>query len=167
MSSNHHIQNISDAIKIDIMNNHVEPAYKKDIIDLLQGKRCWRITGQTFETISKIFVAIGSIVSFASGIYNKTYLSFIAGTISTISLATLQFASFGFTENKKQASELNTLLNNINIKSMPIITRNIETNFRQTNEYKNNMDLNIQNGIHTAIIRDYNGLSNKENDTQD
>lgn len=131
------IQNISESTKLDIMSNYVEPAYKQDVIELLQGKRCWRITAQTFETISKVFVAVGSIVSFASGVYNEPNLSFIAGTISTVSLATLQFASFGFRENKKQSSALNTLLSNIDIKAMPVIDRSSDATFRQSSQTDN------------------------------
>lgn len=138
MSTTQSIQNISEQTKLDIMVNHVEPAYKKDVIELLQGKRCWKTTGKTFETISKIFVAFGSIISFAAGVYNEPNLSFIAGSISTISLATLQFASFSFTENKKQSSELNTLLNFINIKPIPLMDRNMETTFRQTLKTEDN-----------------------------
>jgi hypothetical protein len=121
------ISSISPDVKLEIMTKHIEPAYKKDIIDLLHGKRCWRITGQTFETISKVFVAVGSIVSFAAGVYNETNLSFIAGAISTFSLATLQFSSFSYRENKKQSSELNTLLKNINIAAIPNLERSAES----------------------------------------
>jgi len=131
------ISNISNEVKVDIMSNHIEPAYKKDVIELLKGKRCWRLTGQIFETISKIFVAVGSIVSFASGVYGETTLSFIAGSISTFSLATLQFASFSYKENKKQSNELNTLLKNIQLATLPSIGRSVDdsiyaTNARQT-----------------------------------
>jgi hypothetical protein len=138
MSTNQTIHHISPDVKLDILNNYVEPAYKKDVVDLLHGKRCWKITGQTFETISKVFVAIGSIVSFAAGVYNEPNLSFIAGSISTISLATLQFASFSFRENKKQSQELNTLLNHINLQTIPVIERNTEATFRQSTQTQDN-----------------------------
>jgi hypothetical protein len=79
-----------------------------------------------------VFVAVGSIVSFAAVVYNEPDLSFIAGSISTVSLATLQFESFGVQENKKQSSALNTLLRNIDIKTMPIVDNGAEHTLRQT-----------------------------------
>lgn len=154
MSTTQPIHNISEQIKIDIMVNHVEPAYKKDVIELLEGKRCWKTTGKTFETISKVFVAFGSIISFAAGVYNLPNLSFIAGSISTISLATLQFASFSFTENKKQSSELNTLLNFINIKPIPLMNRNTETTFRQTVKAEDIDTNTIAYNEHNAIMKE-------------
>jgi len=120
------IPKVSIDTKVEIMSKYVEPAYKKDVKELIHGKRCWRITGQSFETISKVFVAIGSIISFAAGVYNETNLSFIAGAVSTFSLATLQFASFSYKENKKQSTELNTLLKNIDLATIPVIDRSVD-----------------------------------------
>lgn len=117
---------VSDEIKDIIVRNHVEPNYIRDIDDLFDGKRNWKRVGQTFETASKALVAVGGIVSFAAGFFNEYYLSFIAGAISTISLATLQFSSFGYKESKKQSIELNTNLKRLKIEEVPINDRNAD-----------------------------------------
>lgn len=118
---------ISEQVRIKIVKEYVEPMYLEDVVELIDGKKCWRRTGQIFETISKAFVAIGSIVSFAAGIYDYPTLSYISGSISVISLATLQFSSFSYNENKKQSNELNVLLKKLNLDTVPVLERDANT----------------------------------------
>jgi hypothetical protein len=115
--------NISDEIKERIVRNYIEPSYQHDIHKLIEGKKNWKLVGQIFETISKAFVAIGGIVSFAAGSYNNYNLSFVAGAISTISLATLSFSSFGYKEQKKHGLELNNILKKLKLDEVPINER--------------------------------------------
>jgi hypothetical protein len=122
-----HLQ-VSDEIKDIIVRNHIEPNYVEDIRLLFKGKRDWKLVGQVFETTSKALVALGGIVSFAAGFFDEYYLSFVAGAISTISLATLQFSSFGYKEAKKQSHELNTNLKKLKIDEVPVYDRNVEDN---------------------------------------
>jgi len=75
-----------------------------------------------------VFVAISGILSFSSGYFEDPILSLLAGSISTISLAMLQFSSFSYIQNKKQSVELNLLLQKINVDTVPIIERNLESN---------------------------------------
>lgn len=112
---------IRDAIKLQIVQNLIEPYYIHDIESKIRGKKCWKKTGQIFETLSKVLVAVGGIISFSSGYYKDETLSFFAGTISTLSLATLQFASFAYSENKKQGQELNVLLKKLDLDIVPIV----------------------------------------------
>jgi len=114
---------ISDEIKIKIVHDLIEPFYVNDIKSIIKNKKCWKLSGQVFETISKILVAIGGIVSFSSGYFNDPILSFFAGSISTLSLATLQFASFAYMENKKQGQDLNILLKKLNIDIVPVLEK--------------------------------------------
>lgn len=117
---------ISDETKLFIVHNLVEPSYKSEIKNMIEGKKCWRITGQVFETVSKLMVAMSGIFSFSSGYYSNTTLSFIAGSISCVSLALLQFSSFSYSENKKQSMELNVLLKKLDIDTIPVISRNTD-----------------------------------------
>ena len=70
---------ISDEIKIKIVHELIEPFYVNDIKSIIKNKKCWKLSGQVFETVSKILVAIGGIVSFSSGYFNDPILSFFAG----------------------------------------------------------------------------------------
>jgi hypothetical protein len=117
---------IRDAVRSQIVHELIEPYYIEDIHSKIKGKRCWKKTGQIFETASKILVALGGILSFSSGYYKDPTISFFAGSVSTLSLATLQFASFAYMENKKQSQELNILLKNLDLDTVPIIEHNIQ-----------------------------------------
>ena len=116
---------IRDCVKVKIVQELIEPFYVDDIKSMIRGKKCWKLTGQLFETISKVLVALGSILSFSSGYFEDPLLSFLAGSISTLSLATLQFASFAFLENKRQGQDLNVLLKKLDLDVVPILEQHV------------------------------------------
>ena len=118
---------IRDTIKIKIVHELIEPFYLDDIKSMIRGKKYWKLSGQIFETVSKILVAIGGIMSFSSGYFNDPMLSFLAGSISTLSLATLQFSSFAYVENKKQGQDLNVLLKKLNLDVIPVLERRTDS----------------------------------------
>jgi hypothetical protein len=111
---------ISDDLKRDIILHLVEPNYKSDISSSLKLKKTFKNLGLTFETLSKFFVGVSSITSFASGIYKYQVLSFIAGTSSVVSLVLLQYSSFSYRESKKITTEINNTLKKLNIDTIPI-----------------------------------------------
>ena len=115
--------NIGENIKVHIVKEFIEPMYVRDVSNAIKTKKCWKVTGQIFETMSKVLVAIGGIISFSSGYYSNPTLAFAAGTVSTVSLAMLQFSSFSYGENKKQSSELNILLTKLDIDTIPELNR--------------------------------------------
>jgi hypothetical protein len=111
---------ISDDLKNDILTNLVEPQYKKDIIRDLKLRKKFKNYGLFFETLSKFFVGVGSIVSFSSGIYKIQLLSFVAGTASVVSLVLLQYSSFSYREYKKISMGINEMLKKLNITTLSI-----------------------------------------------
>lgn len=115
-----------------VINNLVEPYYKEAIKGTINGKKIWRIVGISLETISKILVAAGSIVSFSAGYYHDDTLSFVSGSISCMSLAMLQLSSFSYKENKKQSQELNTLLKKLNLDTVPVLDRQTQQSCMQS-----------------------------------
>jgi len=114
---------IGDDTRKYIIDKLVEPYYKSTVANTIHGKTCWRRTGITFETVSKVMVALGSIMSFSAGYYHDDTLSFISGSISCLSLACLQFSSFSYKENKKQGDELNVLLKKLKLDTVPALAR--------------------------------------------
>ena len=110
---------ISNELKKDILVNLIEPSYKSDIASSLNLKKKFKFFGLTFETLSKLFLGIASITSFASGIYKYQLLSFFAGTSSVISLVLLQYSGFSYRESKKITTEINNTLKKLNISSIP------------------------------------------------
>jgi hypothetical protein len=116
---------VGENIKVQIMKDLIEPMYISDVKSAIKEKRCWKVTGQVFETLSKVLVAVGGIISFSSGYYSNPTLGFVAGSVSTVSLAMLQFSSFSYGQNKKQSSELNILLTKLDIDTVPELSREV------------------------------------------
>ena len=133
MSTSADTLKISDDTRVYIIDELIEPYYKKVIKNTIEGRQCWRRTGIAFETISKIMVAFGSILSFSAGVYQDQTLSFVSGSVSCLSLAFLQFSSFSYKENKKQSEELNVLLKTLGLETIPVLER---TNNKQTSQDK-------------------------------
>jgi hypothetical protein len=111
---------IGDELKEIIMRQLIEPSYYGDVNETIKGRKCWRVSGHVFESLSKILLAASGVISFAAGVYDDKIMSFIAGTLSTISLATFQFSLYSFKQHKKNSMELNLLLEKINIETVPI-----------------------------------------------
>lgn len=111
---------IGSILKEQIFKDLIEPSYYSDINETLKGRKCWRRAGHLFESLSKILLAVSSVLSFAAGVYDDKILSFIAGTISTVSLATFQFSLYSMKMHKRNSFELNQLLEQIDIEPLPV-----------------------------------------------
>jgi len=140
---------IRDSVKTKIVQELIEPSYRDDIENMISGKKCWKLTGQIFETISKILVAVGSIISFSSGYFNDPLLGFLAGSISTMSLATLQFSSFAYIENKKQGQDLNVLLKKLNLDVIPVLEQN-HGDIQQIQQTRRSYYTNVPKSLETV-----------------
>lgn len=144
------MSNISEIVINDIKNRLVEPSYKSEIERLLLEKKNWKKSGQVFEVSSKVFLAVGSIVSFAAGFYQDIpIISFVSGSISVISLSLLQFSSFCYLEHKRQSNELNIWLKKLGLEPLPVVSRDINNdsdNYRgQCSDKRNSIDINAIN----------------------
>jgi membrane protein DedA with SNARE-associated domain len=129
---------VSEQLKSDILVNLVEPQYKNDVTRNLKLRKKFKNYGLCFETLSKFFLGVSSVVSFASGIYKYQVLSFLSGTSSVISLVLLQYSSFSYRESKKLSIELNEILKKLNISTFNIENisnadslENIEPQFKE------------------------------------
>ena len=142
---------VSENIKVHIVKEFIEPMYINDVKNSIKGKKCWKLTGQIFETMSKILVAIGGIISFSSGYYSNPTLGFVAGSVSTVSLAMLQFSSFSYGENKKQSSELNILLTKLDIDTIPELNRDVDKNDDSKNDNSKNINNDEINSLKKII----------------
>lgn len=123
--------------KTHIVNNIIKPNYIDEIHESTKHRTMWKKRAMRFETCSKMFIGVGSITSFASGVYGYQTLSFISGAISTLSLVLLQYANFSYKESKKATSDLNILLDNIGIKKVPELntTTQEEANFKEASPH--------------------------------
>jgi hypothetical protein len=111
---------IGELLKEEILKSLVEPYYYSDVNETIKGRKCWRISGHVFESMSKILLAVSGVLSFAAGVYDDKILSFVAGTLSTVSLATFQFSLYSMKMHKKNSYELNQLLEKLDIETLPV-----------------------------------------------
>ena len=98
------------SLQDEITNKIINPNYIEEIKQFISGRKSWRTYGIICESFSKLFLGVGTILSFSSGIYSNTWFSFMAGSSSTTSLILLQFSNFAYKESKKNTEELNILL---------------------------------------------------------
>ena len=123
-----------------ILTQHIESGYIKDVEEGLRDRRCYNTAGKAFETLSKILIAFGGILSFSSGYYNNPNLGFAAGSVSTVSLACLQFSSFCYKESKKNGESVNAILHELHIQTLPEPSDQQQPN-RSTKHQKVNIHL--------------------------
>ena len=104
----------------DIQVDVIQTSIREEISEFLRSRIRWRTIGIYMETTSKLMLGCTSIIAFATSIYPcNSYLSFIAGTVSTLSLVSLQFANYSFRESKLSTENLNILLSKMNVESVP------------------------------------------------
>jgi hypothetical protein len=156
---------VGENIKVQIMKDLIEPMYISDVKSAIKEKKCWKFTGQVFETLSKVLVAVGGIISFSSGYYSNPTLGFVAGSVSTVSLAMLQFSSFSYGQNKKQSSELNILLTKLDIDTVPELSR--EVLFKSDDDSKTMDATDSKDGHEEKKVSDSTMIEKDTNEHQD
>jgi len=117
--SYYNVFHISDKTKEIIVTELVEPNYKNEIQENMALVKYFRRFGLIFESASKIFVGVSSILSFSAGIYQITELSFMAGVSNVISLVFIQFSSYAYRESKKNESILSGIFKKMDKSSPP------------------------------------------------
>jgi len=105
--------------KESIVLKIIQPNYINEINSFIGSRNHWRYTGIVFETTSKVCMGVGTVLSFSSGVFSSNIMSFIAGTVSTLSLVCMQFSSFCYHESKKSTEELNVLLDKLKLDTIP------------------------------------------------
>ena len=133
---------VSNILKDKIIKSLLEPYYYDDIDTILKKIKYYEIVENIFEVISKILVCLGGTLSFASGFYNTPTLSFISGSFSTISLATFQYSVFCSKQTKNNVIKLNSILKDLDIKSINI---QVVTPENSNNEQKVDSVNNVNN----------------------
>lgn len=84
----------------------VLPNIQKVVESLVKNKTIWQKVSIVTETLSQICSSIATVLSFSSGIYNYTILSFLAGTINIISLLLLLFSNYSDKKYRQCIAEL-------------------------------------------------------------
>jgi len=149
-------------IRIKIIQDIIAPNYYEDVSELINSREKWRRVSNWFETIGKILMALSTIVAFASGYYNFQILSFIAGSLGTISMACQQFSIYSVNESKERNNQVNKILKDLNIKRLKDLT-DVDDNSSDKTKKNNNL-INLDNSD-TTYNSDNSNNSNKSNNS--
>ena len=82
--------------------------YEKDVDDSIAARYTCRKTGHILEVISQILSLGSTILAFSAGFYDIKMLSFIAGCLGSLSLATLKTSAFALNGRKSKMSSCAT-----------------------------------------------------------
>jgi hypothetical protein len=110
-------------IKKDI----IEKSYYSDVKFNIRWKSYWKIIADVSETFAHIFTGVSAILAFASGFFNYTLLSFIAGCFGTGALVLLKFSSYAIAQSKERTQQVNLILDKLGIVDIPDITSVVTT----------------------------------------
>ena len=115
------VMHVSDELRHDLVRSHIEPFYRSVVERAISAKFFWRTSAIILEATSKVLIASAGVVSFGTGYFvnSKDTLSFTSGTLSCLSLACIQCASFAHGEHNKQLDELNHILRELRINTIP------------------------------------------------
>ena len=120
------IIHVSDNLRRELMDEYIEPYYKKLIIETLDARSVYKKVGMIFETTSKLCIALSSILSFSTG-YSETntqYFAATSGSIGCLSLGLMQIASYAYKEQVRQSKELNSILKKLRLETIPVERHN-------------------------------------------
>ena len=113
----------------------IEISYYDDVKKGLHYRYKWKKIGDITEAIAKIVSGLSVVFAFASGFFNISYLSFIAGCLGTLSLVLLQFSSYAFKESSERTRQINKILSKLGISSLvDIIEKKEDTDYIEPND---------------------------------
>ena len=107
------------------IQNKVNSTYEKDIDYSISARYTCRKTGHILEVISQLLSLGSTILAFSAGFYDDKMLSFIAGCLGSLSLATLKTSAFALKESKERTASLNKLLIKLNLGTIPEIVEDM------------------------------------------
>ena len=99
----------------------IKGIYEKDVNDNISARYTCRKTGHILEVVSQLFSLGSTILAFSAGFYDIKLLSFIAGCLGSLSLATLKTSAFALKESKERTNALNILLEKLGLTTIPDI----------------------------------------------
>lgn len=129
-----------------IKNNLINPTYYADIKKSLRGSEFWKSVADVSETFSKVIAGGSTILAFASGFYQITTLSFLAGCLGTTSLLLLHFSAYSYAESKDKIFRVDKILKILGVKNIEtlekinIVDDIIETKINTAEDLKGKTD---------------------------
>jgi hypothetical protein len=101
----------------------LQASIERDVNDLIYWKFRFRKLGDFCESISQLTTLSATVVAFYAGYDDNSFLSFIAGSLGSVSLALLKASSYSHDEARERTKQLNILLQSSDFHhEIPVIT---------------------------------------------
>lgn len=140
----------------------INDRYLLDIESGLTGRTCYKVAGDACETTGHILVGAAALVAFASGTWNINYLSYIAGSISILSVSLLKLSSYFQRESRERTDMLNLILSKLKIDNIVDISFDSSNDIRSISNVKiNTASINTVPVNNHAPINDDHPADNK------
>ena len=111
-------KSLNEELKNKIKTDLIIPAYYKDIKSNLSGRYSWKTIGDVSDTAAKILSGCSTILAFSAGFFSIQILPFLSGMIGVTSLVCLQFSSYSMKESKERTTEVNLILNQLDMSNI-------------------------------------------------
>ena len=105
----------------------------------LMSRSRWKIIGDVCETIGHILIGIAAILAFTVSIFDISYLSFISGFTSGLSVVLLKFSSYAMKFSKEQTDVVNLILTKLDLET--IVDISSEPHIKEINRQLNISEL--------------------------
>ena len=102
-----------DAPTREFIENLVSYSYKRDVSDTVYGRFSWRKWSNAGEAASKILAGASTMLACAAGVYSSDSLSFVAGSLGTISLVCMTLSAYAAKESRERTDQLNAVLEHV------------------------------------------------------
>jgi len=104
-----------------IVKDILQPAYIKDIKDVLIGRYRWRKISMSLFVIAVILKEVAMVVTFLTAVQSQNKTAFIAGSIAVFGTIFLHSSSLAKSESKRATQQANTILKQLGVDGIPDI----------------------------------------------
>ncbi|AYV83654.1 MAG: hypothetical protein Hyperionvirus9_71 [Hyperionvirus sp.] len=129
-----------------IVSNILQPAYIRDIKDVLVGRYRWRKIGMCLFIIAVILKEVSMVMIFFTARQTNDQLPFIAGAVAAFGTIFLHLSTLAKGESKQATHRANSILKQLNVEGIP----DLETNQDTRNE-KEDLD-KINEELHNTVV---------------
>jgi hypothetical protein len=103
----------------------IAAAYKNEVRSMITWRDVWKRLGDTCEAVAKGLTGVSAVLAFAASAIRDPgtadILSFTSGSVGTIGLVLLTYASYAIRESRQRTSEINGMLDSIGVTPIPDI----------------------------------------------
>lgn len=108
----------------------IKPSLLKDVKEMTRGRAQWRRASVVSETMGKVTSAAATVLAFAAasdlaGGDASRVIGFVSGSVGTLSMVLVLFATFSRAQSIERSDAINLILDGADIDPIPEISREL------------------------------------------